>query len=76
MVPIRQAIDDFDNGGVDAFIIDHIIQVYASQSKELFKFINNFCVSNARLPMLLSLINLEELGEWLWKPEAGPQGGR
>lgn len=74
MTPICQAIDDFENGRVDAFTLDHIIQVYTSQSKELFRFINNFYASNARLPMLLSLIDLEESGEWLWEPGASPHG--
>ena len=69
MVPVRQAIDAFDRGEIDAFSLDHTLKLYIRQSRELYSFVNSYYGSNSKLPILLSLIDTEERGEEVRSPK-------
>ena len=67
MEDVRRALDTFENGYIDAFELDYVIQTYCKQSKELFNFINTYYPSNAKLPTLLVWIDDEARGQRPWK---------
>ena len=69
MEDVRRALDAFDNGDIDSFELDDVVQTYCKQSKELFNFINTYYPSNAKLPTLLALMDDEARGPWSWKPK-------
>ncbi|HUD07205.1 MAG TPA: hypothetical protein VMR34_04940 [Candidatus Saccharimonadales bacterium] len=59
---IRKALKEFDKGKINAFDVDHVINEYHKQSKNIYSFLNMYKWSNDNLPKILKMIQEEEKG--------------